>query len=131
MISPILAVLALFVLQTLLPASCRYLFSGPGVAARLTVALGSRDAQPAQTRMGERAQRALTDLFESLPVFLTLALLLVMRAPASELGLQGAWLFAIMRAVYVPAYLSGVFGVRSLVWAGGLAGLVMMLVALL
>jgi uncharacterized MAPEG superfamily protein len=82
----ILAVLALFVLQTLLPASFRYLLAGPGTARRLKIALGPRDTQPPMPPMGARAERALANLHEALPVFLTLALLHVFQGSEHALG---------------------------------------------
>lgn len=131
MIVVTLVFLALFVIQTLLPAICRYLLAGPGTGARLKIALGSRDAQPPHSTAGARAERALTNMHESLPVFLAIALLLVIRGVNDELAIQGAWIFLISRILYVPAYLAGVFGIRSAIWVVSWAGLVMMIIALL
>jgi uncharacterized MAPEG superfamily protein len=127
----ILAVLALFVLQTLLPASFRYLLAGPGTAQRLQIALGSRDTQPPMPPAGARAERALGNLHEALPVFLTLALLHVFQGNEHALAIQGAWAFLAARVLYVPAYLSGIFGLRSAIWIASWVGLGMMLVPLL
>ena len=131
MIIVILCVLGLFVLQTLLPAIYRYLLAGPGAAARLMIALGPRDAPPPLSAVGGRAERALTNLHEALPVFLTLALLLLLRDAVTELALRGAWIFFLARALYVPAYLGGIFAVRSAVWVVSWVGLGMMIAALL
>lgn len=131
MITVILGFLMLFVLQTLLPASFRYLLAGPGTGARLKIALGSRDAQPPLSTAGTRAERALNNMYEALPVFMTIALLLVFRGVNDGLALQGAWIFLISRILYVPAYLSGVFGIRSAIWVVSWLGLVMMIVALM
>jgi uncharacterized MAPEG superfamily protein len=130
-ITVILGVLLLFVVQTLLPATFRYLLAGPGVAERLKIALGARDSQPPLSRMGARAERALANMYEALPVFIALALLIVMRGGGEGLAIQGAWLFLIARVLYVPAYLAGVSGVRSAIWVAGFAGLMMMAVALM
>jgi uncharacterized MAPEG superfamily protein len=130
LITVILGFLALFVVQTLLPATCRYLLAGPGTGARLKVALGSRDVQPPLSTVGVRAERALTNMYEALPVFLAIGLLLVVRGVNDGLAIQGAWIFLISRIVYVPAYLAGVFGIRSVVWVVSWVGLVMMIVAL-
>lgn len=127
----ILAFLALFVVQTLLPASFRYLLAGPGTPQRLKVALGPRDSQPAMPILGSRAERALSNLYEALPVFSTLALVHEFRGTADGLAVQGAWLFIALRALYVPAYLSGIPGLRSIVWMASWAGLAMMLIPLL
>jgi uncharacterized MAPEG superfamily protein len=77
-----------------------------------------------------RAERALTNMYEALPVFLAIGLLLVVRGVNDGLAIQGAWIFLISRIVYVPAYLAGVFGIRSVVWVVSWVGLVMMIVAL-
>ncbi len=130
MIAQILAVLAVFVIQTFLPASMRYLSGGPGVAKRLLVSLGPRDHQPPQTQIGERAQRALANMQEALPVFLAIALLNVFRDAHSVTAIQGARIFLIARIAYVPAYLLGIVGVRSAVWGISWVGLAMMISAL-
>jgi len=129
MIAPILAVLGLFLVQTLLPATFRYLLAGRGVGTRLRVALGPRDSQPELSPMGGRAARALANMSEAMPIFLGLALL--QRTAPGALATQGAWLFFVARSLYVPAYLSGVFGLRSALWAAGFAALGMMTAALL
>ena len=116
MIVLVLGVLALFVLQTLLPASFRYLLAGRGTGARLKIALGARDAQPPLSTTGARAERALNNLHEALPVFMTVALLLIFCGANDDLAIQGARIFLVSRILYVPAYLAGMFGVRSAIW---------------
>ena len=130
MVSWILAVLGLFVLQTLLPASIRYLGSAAGLGERLKVALGPRDQQPPMPALGGRAERALANLQEAMPVFLTLALLQVIHPHQEAQAIQGAQLFFGARLLYVPAYLSGIAGVRSLVWMVSWGGLVWLGLAL-
>ena len=130
MVIVIFAVLALFVVQTFLPSSIRYLSGGPGTGKRLLTALGPRDEQPQLTHIGERAQRALTNMQEALPVFLSLALLHVFRNAQDLHAIHGAWIFFIARLAYVPAYLSGVVGVRSVVWGISWIGLAIMLALL-
>jgi uncharacterized MAPEG superfamily protein len=130
MVLVILLVLALFVLQTLLPARFRYL-SGAGVGDKVAVALGPRDEPPPQSRLGGRAERALANMHEALPVFITLALLNLITHTAGAMAVNGAWVFLVARVLYVPAYLSGITGVRTLMWVVGWVGLVMMLIPLL
>jgi uncharacterized MAPEG superfamily protein len=129
MVLIILLVLALFVVQTLLPASFRYL-GGGAMNGKLAQALGPRDNPPPQSPLGARAERALANLQEALPVFLTLALLNLVVGTAA-LATLGATVFLIARVLYVPAYLMGIPGLRTLIWLGGWAGLVMMLLPLL
>jgi len=129
MVLIILLVLALFVLQTLLPGSFRYLV-GPNKSGGLMLALGPRDNPPPQTILGGRAERALTNMQEALPVFLALALLNLIVGSAA-LALTGATVFLVARTLYVPAYLAGIPLLRSLIWGAGVAGLVLMVGPLL
>jgi uncharacterized MAPEG superfamily protein len=129
MIGTVFAVLALFVAQTLLAPAIRYLLAGPGALDRLRVALGPRDEPPPLPVVGARAERALHNLQEALPVFLTLALLHLQQGSHEGGATLGAQIFLIMRALYVPAYLSGVPGLRSAAWVGSWVGLGLILAA--
>lgn len=126
----ILLVLALFVIQTLLPASFRYM-GGGDVGMKLAAALGPRDNPPPQSTVGARAERALANMQEALPVFLALALLNLILGTAGDLATTGALVFLVARVLYVPAYLAGIPVMRTLLWLGGIAGLVMMLIPVL
>jgi len=130
MVLLILLVLALFVLQTLLPNRFRER-RATGGAARLAEALGPRDDLPPLTRIGGRAERALANMHEALPVFLALALLNIITGTAASLAITGATVFLVARVLYVPVYLAGVTGVCTLIWMAGVVGLVMMLIPLL
>jgi uncharacterized MAPEG superfamily protein len=129
MVPLILLVLALFVLQTLLPACFRYM-SGPEAGKKLLSALGPRDNPPPQTQAGGRAERALANMHEALPVFLGLALMNLILG-TGDLALTGATIFLVARVLYIPAYLAGLTGVRTLVWVVSIVGLLMMLPPLL
>ena len=74
MIGWILAVLALFVVQTLLPNAARAASRDPLQIAWLK---GNRDDPPPATPMAARMERALVNMFEALVVFLPLAVLAV------------------------------------------------------
>lgn len=124
----ILGALALWVVQTFLPPVARFVSDPTRRSQNLRAALGNRDAPPPLPQWGERADRARANLQEALPVFLTVALLLELYGP-SGLGtaVPGAALFLVARVLYVPAYLSGVFGLRSAIWVAswiGLAGMI-------
>lgn len=67
---------------------------------------------------------------EALIVFLPLALLAIVTGKDQGMALTGAVVFLGARLAYLPAYMSGVIGMRSLIWGFGAAGLVMMTVAL-
>lgn len=130
MILIVLLVLALFVLQTLLPN--RFREPAPaGAASSLAESLGPRDNPRPYTVTGGRAARALANMQEALPVFLALALLNLIVGTAAAMAITGGWVFLISRVIYVPLYLAGVPGLRTLAWVGGWVGLVMMLMPLL
>lgn len=128
MVLLILLVLALFVIQTLLPAGFRYMGSDAG--RNLRVALGPRDEPPPQGRVGGRAERALANMQEALPVFLTLGLLNLFLGTGA-MATTGATVFFVARVLYVPAYLAGIFAVRTLIWMASVVGLAMMLIPIL
>lgn len=125
MLTWILAALAVFVLQTLLPASIQYLMGEGEIAANLGIALRGRDDPPPMPVVGGRAQRALANMQEALPVFLTLAVLAVVLDAEDPAG-AGAIVFVVARALYVPAYLSAVPGLRSAIWMGSWVGLILL-----
>ncbi len=128
MIGWILAVLALFFVQTLLPNVARAISGEPAQRAWLK---GNRDEEPPHTVMSGRMQRALVNMFEALPVFLPLAVLAVaLERTGGWVGI-GAAMFFFARLAYVPAYASGIVPLRSLAWAVGHAGLGMMVAGLL
>ena len=129
MVLLILLVLALFVLQTLLPG--RFREPAPdGRKDKLVENLGNRDHVRPLTVVGGRAERALANMHEALPVFLALALLNMIVGTAAGLAVTGATLFLVARVVYVAVYMAGVPVLRTLVLAAGWAGLVMMIVPL-
>jgi uncharacterized MAPEG superfamily protein len=130
MVLIILLVLALFVLQTLLPSRFREP-PQPGQKAGLVENLGNRDQVRPLTVIGQRAARALANLQEALPVFLTLGLLNLILGTAATLAVTGATLFLVARTVYVGIYLAGIPVVRTLVWVVSWVGLVMMLLPVL
>src|SRR5688500_9438724 len=115
MVLVILLVLALFVIQTLLPGRFREA-PAPGHESKIAENLGPRDQMRPLTITGQRAARALTNMHEALPVFLGLALLNLIVAPQASLAVTGAWVFLIARVVYVPLYLAGVPVARTLAW---------------
>lgn len=126
MIDIIGAVLVLVVIQTMLPTAIQY-FGAPGpLGSRLLAALGPRDQPPPMPATAGRAARALHNMMESLPIFIALALLAIVLDRDTGLAATGAMTFLAARVAYVPAYLSGIVGLRSLAWGAGASGLVMM-----
>jgi uncharacterized MAPEG superfamily protein len=131
MVLIVLLVLALYVVQTLLPNR----FREPAPAGRSATlsesGLGPRDHPQPFTVIGGRASRALANMQEALPVFLALALMNMILGTAAAMALTGGWVFFVARLLYVPAYLSGIPVLRTLIWAGAWVGLVMLLLPVL
>jgi len=50
---------------------------------------------------------------------------------AANMALLGGWIFLVARLLYVPAYLSGVPVIRTLIWGAAWVGLIFMLIPLL
>ncbi len=130
MVTVVLLVLALFILQTLLPGRFREA-PAPGTESKLAENVGNRDHMRPLTLTGQRAARALANMHEALPVFLALALMNLIVAPDANLAITGAWIFLVARAIYLPVYVAGVPVVRTIVWGVGWVGLAMMIAPLL
>ncbi|KQS04637.1 hypothetical protein ASG11_10560 [Sphingomonas sp. Leaf357] len=77
-----------------------------------------------------RAQRALDNYKETWPAFIALALALAVSGQSGGIGAIGACVWFAARIVYVPLYLLGVVGWRSVAFLVSLLGLGMMLVRL-
>lgn len=126
----VVLVLGLFVIQTLIPPTFRYASAPGGALAGLRIALGPRDQPPPLPTLGERAARALGNLHEALPVFVALALLNITNSSDTGTALTAAWTFLFARILYVPAYLVGIPGLRSVVWCVAFGALCAMAVPL-
>ncbi|MEZ5728482.1 MAG: MAPEG family protein [Burkholderiaceae bacterium] len=122
--SIMLLVLALYLLQIFLQETSRFGFDLRGI-------LGNRDAPPDETLIAARLDRAKNNMLESLPVFLALALLAMIKGRETGVITQAALVFLVARAAYVPAYVSGIPGLRSAIWLVGVASLVVMAFSLI
>ncbi len=120
----ILLVLALYMAQIFLQETSRFGFDLWGI-------VGSRDNQPKLSVVAGRLDRAKNNMLEALPIFLALALLALVKGGDTREVAHAASIFLIARVVYVPAYVSGVPLLRSLVWLVGVASLVMMALPLI
>jgi uncharacterized MAPEG superfamily protein len=129
MVLLVLLVLALFVIQTILPG--RFREPAPeGAKSGVVENLGNRDQIRPLTIVGGRAARALANMHEALPVFLALALLNLITGPAADMAITGATVFLIARVLYVAIYMAGIAVVRTLVWIAGWVGLILMIIPL-
>lgn len=78
-----------------------------------------------------RAERASHNFLETFPFFAAAVLAVVATGRTGALSALGVQLYFWARLVYVPLYLGGVPWVRSLVWAVSMAGLALVLWAVL
>ena len=85
------------------------------------------EPMPETSVMAGRAIRAVTNLQESLPAFLALALL-SMHLSIDLTGLAFWWL--ILRVAHLVTYIAGIALLRTLSWLGSLVTLIMMALAL-
>ncbi|MDE2430716.1 MAG: MAPEG family protein [Burkholderiales bacterium] len=120
----ILLVLALYMLQIFLQETSRFGFDLWGI-------VGNRDKLPELSVVAGRLDRAKNNMSESLPIFLTLALLALIKGGDTSAVAHAALLFLIARVVYVPAYVSGITMLRSFVWLVAVVSLVMMALPLI
>ncbi|MET0280361.1 MAG: MAPEG family protein [Steroidobacteraceae bacterium] len=93
---------------------------------------GNRDGEaPPVSLHAARAQRASMNFLETFPFF---AAALVCAIAVSRVGYLvevGAQIYFWARLVYLPVYVIGIPGLRSLVWLVSLVGLLMVVAALL
>lgn len=96
----------------------------------LKYGLGPRDeARPLQG-ISARNDRALTNHYAALGLFTLAVVVITLGDKSTPLTVNCAWTYLVARVLYIPAYLSGVFFVRSLFWAiAFLATIVMLVVA--
>ncbi len=131
MLTWILVVLGIYLVQLYLVPALRFYGLNLTSAEAMKLSLGPRDDLPPMSVLAGRADRALNNMKESLPIFITFALLAMLLGKDQGQAVYGAMVFALARGFYVPAYLSGITGLRSAVWAVAAVGLVMMLLAIL
>ena len=120
----IFLVLLLLVVQVQLPG--KYLTDQVGIKAQM----GSRDDLPEPSVELSRARRALNNLQETLPMFLTLAVLSIVLAEQGWLSIAGAALYFVGRCAHLVCYLKGLSPWRSIAFGVALLGIVLMAIPL-
>ena len=89
----------------------------------LTYLLSSRDSSSKPSIYAHRAHRALTNLLETLPIFIGITILSLIREVDNS---SVALLWLILRTIYVPIYVLGINYLRTGVWAASLVCLILM-----
>ena len=118
-------VLLLLLVQVFLPGY--YLTEQVGSHAQM----GPRDELPEPSQALGRSRRALANLQETLPIFLTLAILCILFGEEGWLALAGATIFLLGRLGHVFAYMAGLSPWRSVCFMIALLGLLLMALPLL
>ena len=121
----IFLVLFLLLVQVALPG--RYLTEQVGTDAQI----GPRDELPEPSRALARSRRALANLQETLPIFLTLALLSIMLGEQGWLSLAGGALYWLARSAHAYCYMRGLTPWRSFSFLASLLGNLLLAIPLL
>lgn len=118
------ATLALALVQVFLPAGARTSEFGFKWNA------GPRDQTPSSERpLTGRLERAQSNLFETLPLFIGAVLIAHLASANGALTVWGSALYFWGRVAFLPLYAVGIPFIRSLAWIVSLVGLVLVLVA--
>ena len=119
------ATLILAVVQIFLPATGRTRQFGTKWNA------GPRDeATPPVGPITGRLERAQSNLYETLPLFIGAVLVAHVTGEDGVLTYWGTALYFWARLIYIPLYAFGVTGLRSLAFMASLVGLLMIIAAL-
>lgn len=98
----------------------------------LSFNVSARDSEaPPPRPVTARLQRAQANLFETLPVFAAAVLIAEVANRTGDTTELGAQLYLAARVLYVPLYAFGVPVLRTVVWTVSVAGIVMILKAIL
>jgi uncharacterized MAPEG superfamily protein len=76
----------------------------------------NRDEERRATGVAGRLKRALDNHFEGLILFTIAVVVVVLGDASSPFTEKCAWIYLVGRILYVPAYASGVYLVRSIIW---------------
>jgi uncharacterized MAPEG superfamily protein len=82
---------------------------------------------PPLSLIATRLERAQSNLFETLPIFIGAVLLAHVSGKANELTALGAQIYLVGRIVFVPLYAFGLSPWRSVVWIVSMIGLLMII----
>lgn len=118
-------VLLLLLIQVMLPGN--YLTKQIGTAGQM----GPRDNLPEPTIELSRARRALANLQETLPIFLTLAILSIVLGEQGWLSLIGAGLYLLGRVSHLVCYMRGLSPWRSVSFLVALIGCLLLALPLI
>lgn len=94
--------------------------------------VGARDeALPPPNPLSGRTMRAQANFLETFPIAIVALLGVVLAGKTSQTTAIGGWIWLGARVIYLPLYAAGIPVIRTVVWAIGMAGLVMVIWPLL
>lgn len=94
-------------------------------------ALGPRDDTGAPLgKIGGRLERAYQNFLETFPFFAAAVLLAHAMDKSTPHSVLGAQIYVWARLLYIPVYVLGIPFLRTLIWLGGLAGILMVMSAI-
>ncbi len=92
--------------------------------------VGPRDNETPPAGLAGRLQRAQRNFGESFPLFAAAALAVIVAGKTGAISATGCGLYLFGRALYMPAYASGLPWVRTVFWQIATIGIVVVLAAL-
>lgn len=92
--------------------------------------LGSRDTQVEKSGLQGRFARTVQNHIEAMLIYVPLMALVIVLDRTGPMTELAAWLVIIGRAVFIPCYLFGIFGLRSMAYGTALIGIFMTIWAL-
>jgi uncharacterized MAPEG superfamily protein len=90
----------------------------------------ARDVHVERGNLGGRLHRAARNFTENLVLFAAVVFLLHVSGKASQLSAWASYAWVAGRAIYLPAYASGIPYFRTVCWQISMIGLVVMMIAL-
>ncbi|MCB1518673.1 MAG: MAPEG family protein [Hyphomicrobiaceae bacterium] len=115
----VLLVLALYVFQLFLQETS-------GSRMNVGTIVGTRDEPLKLSVVASRLDRAKNNMLEALPLFLGISMLVFAKGGDMSLATNAALGFLIARVLYIPAYVSGLPWLRSLIWVAGMGCMFLM-----
>lgn len=99
--------------------------------AGMMIAFGNRENLPDADAFAGRAERTARNTLENFVLFAAIALVAHAAGASSPKVAMGAQIFFWARVLYIPVYYAGIVYVRTAVWMVSIAGLAMMVSAML
>lgn len=97
----------------------------PGLIKDPKWGLGNRDKKMELPAWALRADRTAQNMKENLPMFAAIVLVAHVSGSANEMSAWGSQLFLVARIAHSGAYIAGIPGLRTALWATSVVGMFM------